>query len=132
MFQQVNVPILGVVENMAGYVIEGRVEGAGAGTSVSLRMGADEETVETDAEGRFRAVAHVFGMGGADRLSARHGFPVLGRIPLNPAVRVGGDAGDPVVISHPDSIEAETFRKIAGAFAQRVAIREHAELPILQ
>jgi ATP-binding protein involved in chromosome partitioning len=132
MFQQVNVPILGVVENMAGYVVEGRVEGAGAGTRVSLSMGADEETVETDAEGRFRAVAHVFGMGGADRLSARHGFPVLGRIPLNPAVRVGGDAGAPVLLSDPDSVEAEAFRSIAGAFAQRVAIREHAELPILQ
>ena len=132
MFKQVNVPILGVVENMAGYAIEGRVEGASAGTAVVLKVGDDEERVETDSEGVFRHVAHIFGAGGADRLSARHGFPVLGRIPLDPAVRVGGDAGDPVTVTAPNSPLARGWAEVAGVFAQRVAIREHAELPILQ
>ncbi len=48
------------------------------------------------------------------------------------SVRVGGDAGDPVVVSHPDSALARAFTDAAGRVAQRLAIREHAELPILQ
>ena len=132
MFQQVNVEILGIVENMAGYTVEGRVEGAGAGTQVTIRTGVGNLSTETDAEGRFRTVVDVFGKGGAEALAARYNFPVLGQVPLNPAVRVGGDSGDPVVISDPESPEAEAFVAIAGRLAQRLAIREHAALPILQ
>ncbi len=132
MFKQVNVPILGIVENMAGYVIEGAIEGCPAGTPMTLRIGDREERIVVGEGGSFRTVANIFGAGGADRLSARHGFPVLGRVPLDPRVRVGGDAGDPVTAADPDSPLAATFREIAGRFAQRVAIREHAELPILQ
>ncbi len=132
MFAQVNVPILGIVENMAGYTIEGRVEGIAAGRRVELSTGLGTISTETDAEGRFRAVVDVFGSGGAEALAKKHGFPVLGRVPLNPAVRLGGDAGDPVVVADPSGGEARAFAEIAGLFAQRVAIREHASLPILQ
>jgi ATP-binding protein involved in chromosome partitioning len=132
MFAQVNVPILGIVENMAGYVIEGTVAGAGAGTRVTLRTGLGNLEAETDGSGSFHAVVDVFGRGGAEALARRHNFPVLGAVPLNPIVRVGGDGGDPVVISDPESLEAQAFREIAGRLAQRLAIREHAELPILQ
>ena len=61
MFKQVNVEILGIVENMAGFAIEGRVEGAGAGTRVSIETGADDRELTTDAEGRFQTVVNVFG-----------------------------------------------------------------------
>jgi hypothetical protein len=47
-------------------------------------------------------------------------------------VRVGGDAGDPVTVTSPDSALAQEFASIAGRFAQRIAIREHRSLPILQ
>lgn len=131
MFQQVQVPILGIVENMAGYAIEGRVEGAPS-RAMTLRTGLGEIQTTTDAEGRFHAIVDVFGRGGAESLAKRHGFPVLGRVPLNPAVRLGGDAGDPVTLAEPDSAEARAFAEIAGRLAQRVAIREHASLPILE
>jgi ATP-binding protein involved in chromosome partitioning len=132
MFKQVKVEILGILENMAGYTVSGKIAGAAEGTTLELDLGDRTETLTTDAEGRFEATAHVFGQGGAARLAQRHSFPVLGSIPLNPSVRVGGDAGDPIVVSEPDSALARAFTEAAGRVAQRLAIREHAELPILQ
>jgi ATP-binding protein involved in chromosome partitioning len=96
----------------------------------STRTG--RETVTTGADGSFETVVHIFGTGGAERLSQRYGFPVLGRVPLNPEVRVGGDGGDPIVLTDPDSVAARAFREIAGRLAQRLAIREHKSLPVLQ
>ncbi|MFM7280161.1 MAG: Mrp/NBP35 family ATP-binding protein, partial [Planctomycetia bacterium] len=132
MFKQVQVPLLGIVENMAGYPIEGLIEGAKAGTKVRLSTGAVEIETTTDLEGRFSAVIDVFGRGGAERLAARHAMPVLGSVPLNPIVRLGGDAGDPVVVSRPESVAAARFREIAGRVAQRIAISAHKALPVLQ
>ncbi|MCZ6596520.1 MAG: Mrp/NBP35 family ATP-binding protein [Planctomycetota bacterium] len=132
MFNQVHVDILGLVENMAGFVIQGSIEGCPEGTPMNIVTGAGTQEITVGENGSFETVVHVFGYGGADRLAEKHGFPVLGRIPLNPAVRVGGDAGDPVVITDPDSVAAQAFLEIAGRFAQRVAIREHKSLPILQ
>ncbi|MEW6072958.1 MAG: Mrp/NBP35 family ATP-binding protein [Planctomycetota bacterium] len=132
MFQQVDVELLGVVENMAGYVVEGRVEGAPAGTAVTIETAEGPETVRTGPGGRFEAVVHLFGAGGADALAAKHGFPVLGRIPLHPAVRVGGDAGAPVCATAPDSALARAFSAAAGELARRIAIRATRALPVLQ
>jgi len=47
-------------------------------------------------------------------------------------VRQGGDAGDPVVISRPESVVAQRLREIAGRVAQRIAIQAHKALPVLQ
>jgi len=132
MFRQVNVDILGVVENMAGYLVAGTIPGAAAGTEVVLEVGSGTERVRTDANGRFQHVVPVFGTGGAERLAKKHGFPVLGRVPLDPVVRVGGDAGDPVTVAAPDSPIAREFALIAGRLAQKLAIAEHRALPVLQ
>ena len=132
MFKQVNVDIMGIVENMAGYVVAGQVAGASGGTDVSIETGTETKSVKTDGDGRFETVVHIFGAGGAERLSERYDFPVLGRVPLNPAVRVGGDGGDPVTITEPDSVIAQEFAQVAGRLAQRLAIQEHRSLPVLQ
>ena len=129
MFKQVNTEILGIVENMAGYVIEGTVEGCPAGTPMKFDGG---ESITVGEGGRFRTVANIFGSGGAERLAQKYGFPVLGQVPLDPRVRVGGDGGDPIVVSDPESPVAQAFAEIAGRFAQQVAINEHRTLPILQ
>jgi ATP-binding protein involved in chromosome partitioning len=132
MFNQVSVPILGIVENMSGYVVRGSVEGAPEGSTLKLETGLGVHEVAIQAGGRFEHTLDLFGRGGAEALAQKHGFRVLGQVPLDPAVRLGGDGGDPVVLSNPDSTEAQAFRSIAGAFAQKVAIAEHSELPILQ
>ena len=67
----------------------------------------------------------VFGSGGGDRvaetLSKRFGYdvPVLGRIPLDMALRAGGDAGRPIVESEPDAPAAAVLRSVAGTLAGR-------------
>jgi ATP-binding protein involved in chromosome partitioning len=99
---------------------------------MSLDTGKGTEEVAIDAEGRFETVVHIFGVGAAERLADKYSFPVIGRVPLNPAVRVGGDGGDPVTVTHRDSAVAQEFATIAGRFAQRLAIQEHKSLPVLQ
>jgi ATP-binding protein involved in chromosome partitioning len=132
MFKQVQVEVLGIVENMAGLAIEGRIDGGAAGTRVSLDAGSGPVGVTTTDGGRFQATFQVFGAGGAEMLARRHGFPVLGHVPLNPSVRVGGDAGDPIVVSQPGSALALAFKEVAGRLAQRVAVKSMQALPILQ
>ena len=55
----------------------------------------------------------VFGFGGGDRLATELGVPMLGRVPLDAALRESGDAGVPLVVSHPDSEPAQTIMEIA-------------------
>jgi ATP-binding protein involved in chromosome partitioning len=132
MFRQVNVDVLGIVENMAGFVIEGHLDNARAGQRITIETSSKPIELMTDPEGRFRTVVDVFGSGGAEKLAQRHNFPVLGRIPLDPIVRVGGDAGDPITVADPRSPVSKRFEEIAGRVAQRLAIKAHQALPILQ
>jgi ATP-binding protein involved in chromosome partitioning len=92
MFRQLEVPILGVVENMSYLELED-------GTRVD-----------------------VFGTGGGERLASITGVPFLGAIPMNPAVRVGGDTGKPIVITDPESPVSQALEKLAGDIAARVSI----------
>ena len=84
MFKRLNVPILGLIENMAVHVCTncGHVE-------------------------------HIFGHGGVAAEAAKLGVPLLGELPLHIDVRLGGDAGVPVVVSDPGSTAAQAFQKLA-------------------
>lgn len=133
MFHQVDVPILGIVENMAGMPIVGAIEGAPEGAVVSISVGGETQTVPLEAGGRFAAVFDVFGTGGADRLAQTHGFPILGRVPIDPGVRAGGDGGEPIVTAsaHEDDAASRAFVDAAGKLAQRLAVKAFSSLPIL-
>ena len=132
MFKQVNVDILGIIENMTGYAVRGTVEGCPEGTPITLDTGTGEVAVTTGPGGHFETIVHLFGAGGAERLASRYGFPVLGELPLHPGVRVGGDGGDPIVVAEPDHPVSKSFMEVAGKLAQKLAIREFSSLPILQ
>lgn len=86
MFNKVNVPVLGLVENMAQHVCSqcGHVE-------------------------------HLFGEGGAQRMSQSYDVPVLGSLPLDVQIRQQGDAGMPVVSAAPESAPAKAYNAIAQA-----------------
>ena len=86
MFEKVSIPVLGLVENMAVHVCSA--------------CGHAE---------------HLFGEGGAARMSARHGVPVLGALPLEIGIREQGDAGAPIVVARPDSAAARAYRGVARA-----------------
>ncbi|MEZ6018216.1 MAG: Mrp/NBP35 family ATP-binding protein [Planctomycetota bacterium] len=131
MFRKVDVPILGIVENMSGYTIEGLVEGGAEGATVRLMMGGSESVLPLDGEGRFRTVVDLFGRGGGRKLAQLHGFPFLGEVPIDPDVRTGGDQGAPVVVAAPDRPSGVALLEIAGRVAQRIAVRSFASLPIL-
>jgi len=92
MFRQLNVPILGVVENMSYLELED-------GTRMD-----------------------IFGTGGGEEMANSVGVPFLGGIPLDPAVRKSGDSGNPIVISDPDSPVAKALESIAGDVAARISM----------
>ncbi|HEV2764265.1 MAG TPA: Mrp/NBP35 family ATP-binding protein, partial [Pyrinomonadaceae bacterium] len=93
MFETVNVPVLGVVENMSYFVAP-------------------------DTGTRY----NIFGEGGGRRLSEEYGVPFLGAVPLGMQVREGGDSGVPVVVSDPGSPQAAAFRAVAEEVARQVSI----------
>ena len=99
MFNQVNTPVLGLVENMSVYICP--------------HCGTRDE---------------LFGSGGAARLERRFGVPVLGQIPIDPAVRVSGDAGTPIVIDQPEHPVSRIYRSIAERVLERIAA-ERAPAP---
>ncbi len=121
MFTQVKVPVLGVVENMAGLSVSGSVSCAGEGSTVTIAGPDGPQEAKTDAQGKFECVLDVFGSGGGDLIAEKFGLPVLGRIPLDPAVRKGGDSGLPVTIGQPESMIADRFAQIAGQLAMQVS-----------
>ncbi|WP_374501577.1 iron-sulfur cluster carrier protein ApbC [Pseudoxanthomonas sp.] len=101
MFEKVEVPVLGIVENMAVHTCSncGHVE-------------------------------HLFGQGGGERMAAQYGVPLLGSLPLDIAIREQGDAGQPVVVAAPDSAVAQAYRQTARVMAATLAQRPRASLPI--
>jgi ATP-binding protein involved in chromosome partitioning len=92
MFRQLEVPVLGLVENMSHYVCRhcGQIEA-------------------------------IFGEGGGERLSQRLDAPLLAQVPLDSAVRAGGDAGQPVVLAAPASPAGRAFYAAAQALMERVS-----------
>ena len=90
MAEKVNMPVIGVVENMSFYV-------AAPGAPPS----------------------YIFGQGGGARLAEMIGAPLLGQIPLDPEIREGGDRGQPVTLTAPESPSARVFYKIADALLGR-------------
>lgn len=102
-FQKLNVPILGIIENMAYFV----------------------------APDTGKAY-HIFGHGGGAEAASELGVPFLGHLPLEIATRKAGDEGEPIAISQPQSEQAQTFSAIAGKLAQQIVLqaRKFQPLPV--
>ena len=92
MFRKVNVPVMGIIENMSYYICR--------------HCGEREE---------------IFGHGGGKKTADMLGVPFLGEIPLDAKVVVGGDSGKPIVMSNPDSPAAAAFRELARIVVEQVA-----------
>src|SRR3989454_5179981 len=91
MFQKLNVPILGIVENMSYFLAP-------------------------DTGHRYA----IFGEGGGQRLVTEYGVPLLAQVPLDPETRLAGDEGTPITLRRPDSPQAGIFRELAAAVRRRV------------
>ena len=94
MFERVNTRILGIVENMS-----------------SLACPHCNEEID------------VFGQGGVHLLGEEMDLPVLGRVPLEPSVRISGDEGNPTVVSNPESVAAESLMKITSVVLKMLDLK---------
>jgi ATP-binding protein involved in chromosome partitioning len=94
MFEKVEVPVLGIIENMAVHVCS--------------NCGHAE---------------HIFGEGGGEKMAKQYGIPLLGSLPLDIAIRERADSGAPTVVSEPGSAIAEAYRAIARTAAGRLAMQ---------
>lgn len=101
MFERLGVPVLGVVENMSGFVCPH----------------CGRETA-------------IFGKEGGRRLAERMGVPFLGEIPLDPRVREGGDEGRPVVVADPEGPAGRALRAIAQQVAARISVLNLSQEPV--
>ena len=93
MFDKLNVPMLGVVENMSYFECS-----------------------------KCNEKHHIFGNGGAERISEKHNIPFLGAIPLNSGIMEGSDLGKPIILTQPDSPSAEAFTSTAKNIAAQCSI----------
>jgi len=93
MFNKLNVPIIGVVENMSSFICPNCNENH-----------------------------YIFGQGGAKKISEKYNIPFVGEIPLNTSIMEGSDTGKPVMITAPDSPSAEAFRTSAKNVAAQCSI----------
>ncbi len=98
MFQQVKVPVLGVVENMSYFVCD-----------------------ECDKKHT------IFQSGAGQELAEQFKVPVLGEIPLISDVVAAGDSGIPITLSQPDSPASRAYRHLAGQVAAQISIHQTQE-----
>ena len=91
MFKKVNVPLLGVIENMSYFVC-----------------------------GHCGEHTEIFSTGGGERAAQKFEIPFLGRVPIDPAIREGGDQGNPIVSNDPYSPQAQAFLQIAKTLAANI------------
>jgi len=93
MFDKLNVPMLGIVENMSYF-----------------------ECTKCNEK------HYIFGKGGGEKISEKHNIPFLGSIPLNSGIMEGSDLGKPVMITQPNSPSAEAFTAAAKNIAAQCSI----------
>jgi ATP-binding protein involved in chromosome partitioning len=91
MFRKVNVPVLGIVENMSYFICR--------------HCGQREE---------------IFGHGGGRKTAEMLGVPFLGEVPIDPKVVIGGDSGEPIVVMDPQSAAAQAFTSIAAKVVDQI------------
>ncbi|NOZ93163.1 MAG: Mrp/NBP35 family ATP-binding protein [Acidobacteria bacterium] len=92
MFTKMDVPVLGIIENMSFYECPS-----------------------------CHHVEYIFGRGGGEKSAKELGVPYLGGVPIDPAIVSGGDAGKPIVVEKPDSAAAKAFEELASQIIQQIA-----------
>jgi ATP-binding protein involved in chromosome partitioning len=113
MFKKVEATVLGVVENMSGLIIEGKVIGNDdTPAQVKIEI-TGKENVETDKDGKFSMRYDIFKRGGGEAESKRLGVPLLGVIPISGEIVDSTDSGEPIVLADPKSPISEIYKSIA-------------------
>jgi ATP-binding protein involved in chromosome partitioning len=103
MFRQLNIPVLGVIENMSHFVC-----------------------------GHCHERTEIFGSGGGRRMAEELEIPFLGEVPIDTRVRSGGDEGRPIVVEAPDAPAGQAFLDLASRVAAQVSIQNTRVLRVIQ
>jgi ATP-binding protein involved in chromosome partitioning len=103
MFRQLNIPVLGVIENMSYFLC-----------------------------GHCGERSEIFGHGGGARMAEDVGIALLGEVPIDGAVREGGDDGTPIVIAHPESMAAAAWRDVSRKIAAQISIQASRVLKVIE
>jgi len=103
MFRQLNIPVLGVIENMSDFACP--------------HCGQHTE---------------IFGNGGGRRMAEDMGIPFLGAVPIDTRVREGGDEGRPIVVAAPESAAGAAFIELAGKVAAQISVQNMRVLRVIQ
>ena len=114
--QKLDLPILGVVENMSGLTLRGR---APPHATVTLDAGQGALEAKADAQGAFTVVVDVFKRGGGREMADKLGVPFLGAVPLDLGVMQGGDEGRPFALAPGDGPAKQAFREIIAALTSK-------------
>jgi ATP-binding protein involved in chromosome partitioning len=103
MFRQLNIPLLGVIENMSHFVC-----------------------------GHCHERTDIFGNGGGRLMAEELSIPFLGEVPIDTRVRSGGDEGQPIVVAAPQAPAAQAFEALASQVAAQVSIQNMRVLRVIQ
>jgi ATP-binding protein involved in chromosome partitioning len=103
MFRQLNIPVLGAIENMSWFECP--------------HCGDKTE---------------IFGRGGGEKMASELMIPFLGAVPIDTRVRSGGDEGQPIVVAAPEAPAARAFIDVAGKVAAQVSIQNMKTLRVIQ
>jgi ATP-binding protein involved in chromosome partitioning len=103
MFRQLNIPVLGVIENMSWFECP-----------------------------HCREKTEIFGRGGGQKMATDLMIPFLGAVPIDTRVREGGDEGQPIVAAAPDAPAARAFIEVAGKVAAQISIQAMKTLRVIQ
>jgi ATP-binding protein involved in chromosome partitioning len=103
MFRQLNIPVLGVIENMSYFVC-----------------------------GHCQEKTDIFGTGGGRRMAEDLQIPFLGEVPIDTRVRSGGDEGRPIVAAAPEAPAARAFSEVAGKVAAQISVQNQRVLRVIQ
>lgn len=96
MFQKLQVPVLGLIENMSGFECS-----------------------------HCHEVTNIFSKGGAEAEAKKFGIPFLGAVPLDPRIVQGGDTGQPLVLADPGASTSKILSEVAGRVAAQISIFNH-------
>jgi ATP-binding protein involved in chromosome partitioning len=127
--ESLKVPVLGVVENMSGYTVQGTAE---PGSTFSV-AGPGGKTVDAtaDEEGRFQFTLDIFKQGGGKSTAEEFGVPFLGALPFDPGFVRGGDDGVHRIVSDPEGASAIAFAKVVSAIQDQLGNGSDDELEII-
>ena len=117
MFRKVNAPVLGVIENMSGFSINGQITDYNPSSSIRI----DGKEVDVEKNGSFSYSIDLFKSGAGKLESDRLGVPLLGQSPISPDIVKTTDGGVPIVEKHPESHLSKIYFQIANNIFEKIS-----------